>query len=385
MTADPDPAPADLTLWRNTIQTGLIPWFNQHQRPLPWRKRRTPYRVWISEAMLVQTRVDQVIPYYQRFLKQFPSIRALAEAPIDDVLKVWEGLGYYSRARNLQRAAQQIMAHHNGRFPRDITAIRRLPGIGPYMAAAIASLAFGQNHAVLDGNVMRVISRLTACNQDLRRPATRHHLQQLADHLLTEGQAGNHNEALMELGATRCTPRQPDCLHCPLQTVCRAFKMNAVDRYPRVTPRRAVPHKEVGAGVVVNRRGEVLIARRLDTAMLGGLWEFPGGTLEPDETMPACIARELQEELGIQTHIGDRLMIVRHAYSHFTIALHVHWARILKGRPRAIQCSAYRWCRIDELSQFAFSRADLHVVEQLQKGTYNLKDFGSNSPSVIAS
>ncbi len=351
---------------QRAVRSRLLPWFEAHRRDLPWRRQRTPYRVWISESMLVQTRVDQVIGYYKRFMKRFPSIRALAEAPAGDVLKQWEGLGYYARARNLHKAAQYIVNELNGRFPRDYDSIKALPGIGPYMAAAIASLAFNQDHAVLDGNVIRVLSRLTAFEDDTSTGPARRDLQALAQYLLVEGQAGTYNEAMMELGALVCTPRQPKCDICPLRLRCAAYAQGDVTAYPRRRPKRKVPHKEVGAAVVVNRKGQVLIAQRLDNAMLGGLWEFPGGTQEPDETMPECVARELKEELGIKIQVGDRLMIVKHAYSHFTIALHVYMARILSGRPRPIHCADYRWCTIDELDRYAFSRADLHVVDRLR-------------------
>ncbi len=350
---------------QRAIKRRLIPWFLTHQRDLPWRRNRTPYRVWIAESMLTQTRVDQVIPYYRRFLRAFPSIRRLAGASSDALMKQWEGLGYYSRARNLRAAAQIIVAEHGGRFPRNYEAIRALPGVGPYMAAAIASLAFGQNYAVLDGNVIRVLTRLFAYDGDTSKGATRRVLQSVADDVLIPGQAGEGNEALMELGATVCLPRNPLCAHCPMASVCAGYQAGEPTAYPRRSPKKKVPHKEVGAGVIVNRKGQVLIAQRRAEAMLGGLWEFPGGTCEAGEAMPDCVARELREELGIGVEIGDRLMVVRHAYSHFTIALHVYWCRIRKGRPRPIECADYRWCTIADLRQYPFSRADLHVVDKL--------------------
>ncbi len=350
---------------QTVIQARLLPWFATHQRDLPWRRNRTPYRVWISEAMLAQTRVDTVIPYFRRFMKRFPSLRALATAPLDDVLKQWEGLGYYSRARNLHKAAQMIQEHYRGRFPRTYADIHALPGVGPYTAAAIASLAFNLDHAVLDGNVIRVLCRLTGFDQDPSRQKTKQGLQSLADRLLVPGQAGTCNEAMMELGAICCTPSSPTCKQCPLQSVCVAFRTDTVDQLPVPRPKKAVPHKEVGAAVVRDDKGHVLIAQRLATSMLGGLWEFPGGTQEPNETMPECVARELKEELDIDIDVGDRLMIVRHAYSHFTIALHVYWATIRSGTPCPIECADVRWCTIDELRTYAFSRADLHIVDRL--------------------
>lgn len=317
--------------------------------------------------MLCQTQVDQVIPYFQRFMRRFPSVNALAEAPVEAVLKEWEGLGYYARARNAHRTAQLVSLKLRGRFPRSLERIRALPGIGPYTAAAMASLAFGLDHAVLDGNVMRVLCRLTADAGDIRSGTTRRRLQSVADALLIRGRAAEFNESMMELGALICTPRNPACAKCPLRTVCAAYAEGAAKAYPRSRPRGRVPHKEVGAAVLLNRRGEVLVARRKADAMLGGLWEFPGGTREPDESMSGCVARELHEELGITIEVGPELMVIRHAYSHFTIALHAYWARIRKGRPRAIQCDAYRWLSVERLRDVPFSRADLHIVNRLQE------------------
>jgi len=356
----------DLSL-RRAVRARLLPWFDQHKREMPWRRRRTAYRVWISELMLQQTRVDQVRPYFDRFMQRFPNLKTLASAPLQEVLKCWEGLGYYTRARNLHKTAQYLMEHHRGRFPDTYEGLLDLPGIGPYTAAAVASLAFHRDHAVLDGNVIRVVSRWLACEGDVRLPATRRALQQQVDGLLIKGDAARFNEAMMELGALVCTPRRPDCGCCPMQRVCAAYQAGEPEAYPHKTRKAKVPHKEVGAAVIVNSKGDVLIAQRQAGAMLGGLWEFPGGGQEPGETMEACVARELKEELGIEIAVGDPLMIVRHAYSHFTIALHVYWARIKKGRPRPIHCADFRWVNISRLRDYPYSRADLHIVERLQQ------------------
>lgn len=347
------------------FQRELLEWFALHRRDLPWRRNRTPYRVWISELMLQQTRVDQVIPYYARFLKRFPSLRSLAVAPRADVLKLWEGLGYYSRAVRAQETARHLLAARGGRFPRTLEELLALPGIGPYTAAAVGSLALGLDAAVVDGNVMRVLARVMACDQDAGLPATRNLFQRWATQLLPPGRAGEFNEAVMELGALVCVPRQPKCPVCPLRSVCRARAEGRMESYPVAKKKEAVPHKLVGAGLVVNPRGELLIAQRHEASMLGGLWEFPGGKQEPGETMPACIARELQEELGIAVEVGEHAVTVSHAFSHFTMDLHVHWARVRSGRPRALDCADFRWVRPDQLDRFAFGRADQKVMESL--------------------
>ena len=352
---------------KTIVRTRLLPWFAENKRAMPWRSRRTPYRVWISELMLQQTRVDQATPYFQRFMKRFPTLASLAAASQDEVLKMWEGLGYYSRARNLHKAAQIIANHHKGRFPQTAEEIQKLPGIGSYTAAAIGSLAFNLDLAVLDGNVIRVLSRLHAYTKDTRSSAAKNELQQLADDLLVKGDAGNCNEAMMELGATVCLPRNPRCDACPVSSVCLGFQSGRPTDYPVKAPRKKVPHIVVGAAVVANRKGEVLIAQRRDQDMLGGLWEFPGGKQETGETIQQCIVRELREELGINIEVDGFLVTVKHAYSHFTMDLHAYHARIKTGRPRALHCQDWRWVEIAGLRRFAYSRADLYIIDELEK------------------
>lgn len=370
---------------RRAFQDALLDWFERNRRDLPWRQNRSPYRVWVSELMLQQTRVDQVIPYYQRFLRRFPSLRTLAEAPRSDVLKLWEGLGYYSRAVRAQETARHLVQNHRGRFPRTLEGLRALPGIGPYTAAAVGSLAMGLDAAVVDGNVIRVLARVFACADDSRRPAVRARFQGWADALLPRGRAGNFNESLMELGATVCTPRQPACGVCPLNGVCRARVEGTMESYPARTLKAVVPHKHVGAGLVVNAQSQLLIAQRHESSMLGGLWEFPGGKQEPGETMPACIARELQEELAIGVDVGAHFVTVRHAFSHFTMDLHVYWCRVVTGQPRAVECADCRWVRPDQLSQYAFGRADQKVMEALAKagwpGLLSRNELGKRKPA----
>jgi A/G-specific adenine glycosylase len=349
------------------VANHLIPWFLAHKRSMPWRNQRTPYRVWISELMLQQTRVDQVIPYFLRFMKRFPSLKSLAEASQEEVLKQWEGLGYYSRARNLHKAAQIIVGQHKGIFPKDPEQIKALPGIGDYTAAAIGSLAFNLDLAVVDGNVIRVLSRLYAYTKDTRSTIARKELQQMADNLLPNGDAGNHNEAMMELGATVCLPKNPKCDRCPLAEGCLAYLSGRPAEYPIKAPKKKVPHIVVGAAVVTNHKGEVLIAQRRDQDMLGGLWEFPGGKQETGETIQQCIARELKEELGIQIDVGNFLATIKHAYSHFTMEMHTYFARIRTGRPRPIECKDYCWAKVENLRAFAYSKADLKVIDALEQ------------------
>ncbi|MDR0993246.1 MAG: A/G-specific adenine glycosylase [Verrucomicrobiota bacterium] len=373
------PSPSALRSFRTAIRRSLLPWFAAHARDLPWRiEPRPPYHVWVSEIMLQQTRVDTVIPYFHRFLARFPTPAALAEAPLQDVLKLWEGLGYYSRARQLQKAARILVEKHGGELPADPVRLAALPGLGPYTTAAIASLAFGLPLAVLDGNVMRVLARLFAVLDDISLPATRNAFQRLADALLPADMPGAVNEAWMELGALICTPRAPQCGVCPMHRVCRAFKQNAVDAYPKKKKKEKVPHKIVGAAVILNPKNQILIAQRCaEKGMLAGLWEFPGGKQEEGETIEECIARELKEEMGVDLEVGPHLVSVHHAYSHFTITLHTHFARILRGRPQHLECADHAWVTPDQFALYPFSKADLDIIRALRAlpSPPRLKDY----------
>ena len=353
---------------RQAMARRLLPWFDANRRDLPWRKEpREAYAVWVSEIMLQQTRVDTVIPYFARFMERFPSPAALADAPLQDVLKCWEGLGYYARARQMQAAARRIVEDHGGRLPASAEALAALPGFGAYTVAAVGSFAFGLPLAVLDGNVIRVLSRLSACGDDVAMPSVRERFRSQADALLLHDRPAACNEAWMELGALVCLPRGPRCGECPMQDVCRARREGRPEAYPVKRRKMNVPHKTVGAAVILNRRNQIMIAqRRPEGGMLAGLWEFPGGKIQEGETMPQCIARELEEEMGLELEVGPELTVVHHAYSHFTIALHAHFARILSGRPRHLECAGHAWVTLDRMDDYPFSKADLKIIEALR-------------------
>lgn len=354
---------------------GALPdWFDGARRSMPWREtgpdgRRDPYRVWLAEVMLQQTRVDTAAPYFLRFVEAFPTVAALAAAPLDDVLKLWEGLGYYSRARNLHRAAQAVTAEHGGAVPSDPEAFRALPGVGPYTAAAVLSLAFDVPLAVLDGNVIRVLARAFALDADVKAGPTRRALQSVADQLLDADRPGRWNEAVMELGATICTPRSPACGRCPLRPVCVAAASGSPEQWPVSAKAKAVPHHTVVVGLVQDAAGRFLVQRRPEDAMLGGLWEFPGGKQEPDESLAETCRRELAEELGIEVAVGAEFARVPHAYSHFRITLHAFRCRLVHGTPRTDTGEPLRWVTAAELDGLAFPRANRRVIEALQEDT----------------
>ena len=352
---------------KRAFRESLLDWFAEHRRDLPWRHNRTPYRVWISELMLQQTRVDQALDYYLRFVKRFPTLTSLAEANRNDVLKLWEGLGYYSRAIRAHETAAYLVRKQGGKFPRTYEGLLALPGIGPYTAAAIASLALGLDHAVLDGNVIRVMTRVFAIDAISDAPSVRQALQSHLDALLPKGKAAEFNEAMMELGALVCTPAKPSCLLCPLSSVCQGRKGGNPEHYPVRRAKKKVPHRHVGAGVIINDRRQVLLAQRKETSMLGGLWEFPGGGVETGETLPQCIKRELKEELDIVTRAGPHLITVRHTFSHFRMDLHAYWMRVESGRPKAIGCANWKWVPVAKITEYALPVADQKILVELLK------------------
>ena len=345
----------------------LLAWFQPHLRAMPWRQTDDPYRIWLSETMLQQTRVDQARPYYERFTAAFPTVEALAEAHLDDVLRLWEGLGYYARARRLHQAAQVVAEEHGGVVPSGYDAFRDLPGVGPYTAAAVLSIAFDAPHGVLDGNVIRVLSRVFLVEDEVDRAPTKRRLQTLSDRLVDPERPGDWNQALMELGATVCTPTSPRCPACPLRTVCAARADGRQEELPRKKPRKKVPHHEIAVGVVYDEAGRVLVQRRPEDAMLGGLWEFPGGKQEADEDLAATCRRELREELGIEVDVEGKLLQLRHAYSHFTIRMHAFRCRLVEGTPSPAEGQPLAWVAVHDLGDYAFPRANRRLIEHLQE------------------
>ena len=344
----------------------LLRWYAHHRRTMPWRDHPDPYAVWVSEIMLQQTRVDTVDAYFRRFYHAFPTVDALAAASIDDVLKQWQGLGYYSRARNLQKAAKQLVADHDSQLPADVDALLALPGIGRYTAGAIASMAFGQREPVVDGNVIRVLSRLFAIHDDPKRAAVGKQLWALAGALVPAAAPGDFNQALMDLGSTVCTPRNPTCGACPWTRFCQGRKTGAQNELPFSQPSKPLPHHTIVVGVIHRGRGQrerVLIDQRQPDQMLGGMWEFPGGKVEPGETHAGALAREVREEVGLVVTVGDHFATVNHAFSHFKITLHAYHCRVKSGTARAIECAKVQWVTRDELHLYALPKATLKVIE----------------------
>ncbi len=314
--------------------------------------------------MLQQTRVAQADPFYRRFVRRFPTVHALARAPAPEVLKAWEGAGYYARARHLHRAAREVVARRAGALPRTARELARLPGVGPYIAAAVASLAFGEPVVALEANGLRVAARWTAERGDVRRAPVRRRLARWLADRLPPDRAGPFNEALMELGETVCRPRAPRCGACPVAAWCRA-RRTLPD--PSVLPYRRPPRDKprVEASVVALRRGgRWLVVRRPETGLLGGLWEFPGGKIEPGERPEAAARRELREETGLAAGPLEPRGVVPHEYSHFSVRLHLFAGRAGPGRPRTAG-RPYRWASPAEVRRLPLPRATVKALDRL--------------------
>ncbi len=305
----------------------LLRWYGREARDLPWRRSQDPYAIWVSEAMLQQTRVATALLYYGRWMARFPTVASLAAAPLDDVLSVWSGLGYYARARNLHAAAQAVVAEHGGRLPRTSAELRELSGFGPYMAAAVASIAFGEPVAAVDGNVVRVLARLDGVRDAVDRPAVRRQIEACAQALVPKGQPGDWNQALMDLGATVCTPRRPRCEACPLAAACRAYAAGATAAIPRRLPKRAsrIEHRRIA---LVAKGNRVLLVRNAARGLFGGMWVLPDAAPEED------LAAAVRLRTGVSVEVGEPAGRVRHDLTHRRLELEVVRARPVGGRLR---------------------------------------------------
>jgi A/G-specific adenine glycosylase len=335
-------------------------------RDLPWRRNRSPYAVWISEVMLQQTQVATVIPYFERWLTRFPGVDALAAAPLDNVLKAWEGLGYYARARNLHRAAQLMVERHGGQVPDDRDALLALPGIGQYTVGAILSIAYGRPEPILDGNVRRVLCRVYDIDEDPRRPDVEARLWEHSGSITRSagsGRAGEVNEAMMELGALVCVPVTPDCPACPIRDLCLAHANRTVAERPVRVSRPVTPHYDVAAAIVVSTEGKALIVRRPPSGLLGGLWGFPNGITRDEEAPEEAAERVVFERTGMTIQPGEALPTVRHAYTHFRITLHPFEARVAAGSAPFHGDADARWVTREELDEVALPVTDRKVAK----------------------
>ncbi|MGD9211567.1 MAG: A/G-specific adenine glycosylase [Desulfobacteraceae bacterium] len=348
------------------ISRSLISWYQKHQRDLPWRRSNDPYAIWVSEVMLQQTQVKTVISYYNAFLKNFPSIMDFAAADLQHVLKIWEGLGYYARARNLHRAAIQVSEQSGGKIPNDWHHFRALPGVGDYIAAAVLSIAYNLPFAVVDGNVKRVLARLFVMSQAVNKSSSNKTYQLKASELLDNRKPGEFNQALMELGALICTPRQPNCTLCPLNSICKAFISTRTAEFPKREKKQPTPLYHIAVGVV-RKKGRILITRRQPEGLLGGLWEFPGGKIHSDETPTQACKREIFEETSLTINNLSFLTRIRHAYTHFKVKIDIFLCDFAKGSVRLNGPMDYRWITLSEIEKFPFPKANHKFIPLLKQ------------------
>ncbi len=350
-----------------SVGTALVAWFVQNQRPLPWRRHYDPYAVWISEIMLQQTQMSKVVPYYEHWMARFPDVRAVAEASLDELLQAWEGLGYYRRVHHIKKAAQIILEKHQGKIPSDEASLRRLPGIGPYTAAAVASLAFGCDVPVLDGNAQRVSARLLDWPLPVSDPRSDKMFRQALKEWMPSGRSREFNQAVMELGSLLCTPQNPRCDRCPVAPWCQAHAAGTVLIRPVKSTRVAVSPITVAVGVLRND-GKVFIQKRPPHGLMAGLWEFPGGKAEEHETPEEAVRREFMEELGVRVSIVEKIAEIRHAVTRFRIHLHAFHC-VLEPGDQTIALRAAtegRWVSIDALDRYAFPSANRRLIRLLQ-------------------
>lgn len=346
------------------LASRLLNWYRQNSRTLPWRGDPDPYAIWVSEIMLQQTRVETVIPYFDKWMKLFPTIDDLANASEQGVLNAWEGLGYYSRARNLHKAAKIVTDQYEGKLPRDPHMLLQLPGIGRYTVGAIASIAFGLDEPTLDGNLRRVFARLFDVSEPADSPGGEKILWKLAEEYLPKGQAGDYNQALMDLGATICLPKNPRCLICPLMEICVSRANGTQEQRPVLKPKKETPHHNHAAGVILRRldntlHDEVLIAKRPSRGLLGGMWEFPNGRVKGDPAKGLESALETGYKLKVRR--GEALDVVQHAYTHFRVTVHAFRCELVSMSVN----ESLKWVKLGELDNYPMGKVDRQIARKI--------------------
>ena len=346
------------------INTKLIDWYQKNGRDLPWRRSTDPYAIWVSEIMLQQTRVETVLPYYERWMAELPTLEALVSADQDRVLKLWEGLGYYRRSLNLHKAAKVVLEKFDGKLPEDVKSLESLPGIGRYTAGAISSIAYNQQSPILDGNIKRVFSRLFNISTPIDTSKTQKELWLFAEDLLPENNPGDLNQSLMELGALICSPKNPACDRCPLNADCLAYQLNLQSDRPVRKGKPPVPHLQVTAAVI-ERNAMVLLAKRPPEGLLGGMWEFPGGKQEKDETLPETLAREIKEELDAVIEVGEHLGTYHHAYTHYKVTLHAYHCHLISEDLKLNYHTDMDWVALDNIDSYPMGKLDRTIANKL--------------------
>lgn len=355
------------------IGHALVDWFAKAKRDLPWRRDYTPYAVWISEMMLQQTQMDRGVAYFQRWMERFPDIKSVAEAPEDDLLKAWEGLGYYRRVRSIQAAAKTIMAEHDGIFPSDFDKIHALSGIGDYTAGAIASIAFEQRVPAVDANVERVFARLFDIDSSPKDKATATKIRELVMAAMPHGHARDFNQAIMELGALICR-KGPNCGQCPVAQYCEAYRLGIVHERPILQAKKTSIAMNVATGVLVHG-GKIYVQKRIDTGLWAGFWEFAGGRIEDGESPEEAIVREFMEETGFAVRVRSKLAVVKHGYTSYRVTLHCFALELdvsegispFNPVPKLTAATAYDWLGFAEVDTLTLPAGHRKLMDKLQR------------------
>ena len=366
------------------IQNSLLEWFRKNGRYwIPWKLKKdgsvprsgesiSPYGIWIAEVMLQQTQLKVVIPYWKKWMKVFPTLSCLAEADLENLLMIWQGLGYYSRAKRIHQSSK-ILVEFVGKnrdqdpdsWPNQIDKWMSLPGIGRSTAGSIISSAFDLPTPILDGNVKRILSRLLAIERKSIKDERK--LWEFSSLLIERLSPRDFNQALMDLGAIICTPKKPSCSSCPLQNFCVAYTKYDPEDFPKKEMTKIKPLQEIGIGLVFNQKGELLIDQRLESSSMGGMWEFPGGKKIPNESIETTIERELKEELGIVVNVGEKLLSFEHAYTHKKLYFTVHICAWISGQPKPLASQKLLWVSPDRLFDFPFPAANTKIISELHK------------------
>ena len=343
-----------------TLQSRLLNWYHKNKRTLPWRGHPDAYAVWVSEIMLQQTRVETVIPYFENWMRSFPNVEILSKASEHDVLNVWEGLGYYSRARNLHKTSKIVVVEYDGDLPQDLNLLIKLPGIGRYTAGAITSIAFGMDEPALDGNLKRVYARLYDISAPVDSPSGDRQLWEIARKNLPKGKAGDFNQALMDLGAAICVPKNPHCSICPLTAYCKSYEYGTQENRPVRKPKKAVPEFVHAAGVII-KRGKVLLAQRPSNGLLAGMWEFPNGRISGNPAKGLIKALKTGYSLNVQKK--EAWGIVPHAYTHFKVSVHVYQCDLLSTST----AGNLKWVSARELGEYPMGKVDRRIAQMVSK------------------
>ena len=340
----------------------MLDWYFSRKRDMPWRGETDVYKIWLSEVMLQQTQVETAKPYYHRWLTAFPDTKSVANASEEEVLKLWEGLGYYARARNFKSACEWIEHKNNGKIPIDSNDFRQLKGVGDYIHAAVRSIAFNEVLPVIDGNVKRVVARILELDS-----APSKALSVIKEFLMREisrESPGDFNQAIMDLGSTICKPKNPKCIECNVHDFCKAYMHNSVDNYPLPEKKKKIPHHKIAVGLIW-KENKILISKRHSHVMLGGLWEFPGGKIKDAESAKECVRREIKEELNVNVSVGKKINTIKHAYTHFTIELTAYHCQYESGEPTTVDCADFKWIKTNQIDSLPFPKANHKIFNKI--------------------